>query len=61
MKWRQLLFATLFIYILGVDEWILYYVAYADYCYDIEKFYNTSVNPKSLLSCFSKAATLLGK
>lgn len=61
MKWRQLLFATLLIYILGVDEWILYYVAYAEYCYDFEKFYNTSVNPKSLLSCFSEAATPLGK
>mgnify|MGYP000361028164 FL=1 len=61
MKWKYLLLATLSIYILGVDKWIIYYAAYADYCYEIEKFYNTSVKPGAFLSCFSDASTPLGK
>tara|TARA_B100001057_G_scaffold399061_1_gene409874 strand:+ start:135 stop:335 length:201 start_codon:yes stop_codon:yes gene_type:complete len=60
MKWKHLLFATLLIYILGIDEWIMYYAAYADYCYKTEKFYNTSVKPGAFLSCFSDASTPLG-
>ena len=52
MKWKQVLLATLLIYILGIDEWIMYYASYADYCYKVEKFYNNPVKPKQYYLVF---------
>jgi len=61
MKWKQVLLTTLLIYILGIDEWIMYYASYADYCYKVEKFYNNPVKPEAVLSCLSDASLPLGK
>tara|TARA_X000000950_G_scaffold228210_1_gene275651 strand:- start:1537 stop:1722 length:186 start_codon:yes stop_codon:yes gene_type:complete len=56
MNWKYIILATVLLYFIRGDEWLLYFGAYADYCYKIESIYHNTVNPGRLLSCFSGAA-----
>ena len=60
MKWKYILPATAIIYVLRGDEWVMYFAAYAEYCFALKDHLNFSDDNGSFMSCFSNSLTRKG-